>query len=632
MTFLSSDFGILAILSKAPFPVSPEQPPGIEQSFLRTSSENNQNLVINDKIFCNFAIVILNQEKMRHIFILILLSLLFGACDHRNTWVETEEGLLFWGLKDSEHTYSWNGASVGPLIHGEGTLLVYNENNIVMKKLEEKAMCGIIDSTLSYTHLPYGLYLGKLSDDNVPDGDGVLIPYKDRNNELSSDTIIYGHFSAGLLDGKNNKIYVNNFPLYEGGMKKGKYDGTGTLYDSNHTLRYTGEWKDGQYNGQGTFFDENNELRYYGHWKNGQRDGAGFSWNGQLTKDYWKNGERTSLALFRRLFESITSLWQKNDTLKYTFNNESLTKNKLSNTLKSELPLMLFPHLQRQLNRQFSLLNSWTIVTRSLFSINDSLRKKQWEKALFENIPQSINSWANHKIYNYNYPKNPSIRHNVLLQAVHVPEEVQVKMNGKAITIPEESPLKLSPSVYDQLKSREDQECLAIIGLLVFACTIIAGIVYSSRTNKQYNTPKWTFMAIPVMLLNAAILHIYLSSTTDQLTVMAVNQVTRQNVIQQNLEASPIYDLTDINVNAPVYCVQLYMVRNRKSVSMIDFSKYGKVTCLMDYDSNGQPLYNYLLGGANSFRKMEALRQQIRSDFPDAFIVTFKGNRKVMPH
>lgn len=573
--------------------------------------------------FCTFA-PDYNYTYMRRVFLFIICTLLLSACNDKKSWVETEEGLFFWGLKESGHTYSWDGDATGPLIQGKGRLVVYGDNHIPVKETVEKASCGLIDQSSSFVNMPYGFYLGDMSGDSIPDGTGVLISDKEK--------ISYGHFSNGLLDGKKNMIYILDYLQYKGGMKEGKYDGEGLFFDRKHVLRYAGRWKAGRYEGTGAAFNENNTLTYYGGWKAGQYNGEGLSWdNSQLNINWWKNGQLATRSLPGRIFNATMGMWFGKDTADYLFNYDVARKDVFSNVLLSELPVMLYPHMYNSIKREFSVFNFWTLMKRAWFSESDETRHKEWAETLFGNTTQVIDQWANHKIYTYNHPSNHAINRYVQLQAVNTTDSVATEGDSGSARIRVNATNRIEPdeTLYNQLKERESLECVTVAVLLVLSVIIVGVIVYAYIQVEPDRALKLPLLAVPFILFQCTFM--YFSQDNDEMAERAVNQICSRQFILKGILPVPIYDLDKINnVNRPVYSIQLCAVRNRSSLSDMDFSGLQNVRCLMEYDSNGHPLYRYLLGGSNNYRKMETAREQLLSrGFPGAYVVTFKGNKEL---
>lgn len=167
---------------------------------------------------------------------LCLASLLlsFYACHAETGWIQTVEGYEFWGEKRSETAlYSWEGDAQGDLIHGHGTLTVYDDNGAFNESKNIDAYLGSTNPS-AWKMVPEGRFLGQL-DENLPEGFGVF----DRGN----GRIEIGKYQKGALNG-SAIIYEKGQLVYKGIMKNGYYHGDGILFQSGNAT--IGSWRKGK--------------------------------------------------------------------------------------------------------------------------------------------------------------------------------------------------------------------------------------------------------------------------------------------------------------------------------------------------------------------------------------------------
>ena len=83
--------------------------------------------------------------------------------------------------------------------------------------------------------------------------------------------------------------------------------------------------------------------------------------------------------------------------------------------------------------------------------------------------------------------------------------------------------------------------------------------------------------------------------------------------------------ITEIKNNTvPVYKVQILASKKAVKPNAADFKGLSNVDC---YIENG--INKYTVGSETDFRKIETIRKQIHSKFPEAFVIAFIGDRKL---
>ncbi len=255
-------------------------------------------------------------KKQCSAYILFFLMCLFSCQkENVNKWVHIQnEDLYIWTETNKQSfTYDWDGGSFDKLIHGNGVLYIYNNNNLISKETV-KAYYGTISNNNVITLANGSTYIGKTQDD-LFEGFGVYLKGQD---------VYVGTFSRSNPDGflnwyKNGKLY------YSGEWANGKFNGKGTLskedgsvkqgtwedgkllqthirqktaegfYDGyilnskpdgmgcmqyNDSSRYEGEWKNGKWTGYGKYFTPKDSL--IGEWEDGKLNGSGMYKNESL--------------------------------------------------------------------------------------------------------------------------------------------------------------------------------------------------------------------------------------------------------------------------------------------------------------------------------------------------------------
>ena len=135
---------------------------------------------------------------------------------------------------DSGDSIQWQGACVGGMASGPGTLAFLNNGHVL------ETITGAF-------------------------GGGALLP---------------GHVSASWSDGSK----------YDGDQSNGQFEGMGNFVSATGD-KINGEWKAGALNGTATVVWKNGD-RYDGEWKAGMSDGQGTEiWaNGDRFEGLWKDG------------------------------------------------------------------------------------------------------------------------------------------------------------------------------------------------------------------------------------------------------------------------------------------------------------------------------------------------------
>lgn len=224
------------------------------------------------------------------------------SCQKENIkeWVHIpNEDLYIWTETNKQSlTYNWDGDSFDKLIHGNGVLYIYNNNNLISKKTVT-AYYGTISSDNVITLSDGSTYIGKTQND-LFEGFGVYLNGRD---------VYIGNFRRSNPDGflnwyKNGKLY------YSGEWTNGKFDGKGTLYKEDGSVKQ-GTWKDGKL--LQTHIQQQTSVGFYdGYVLNNKPDGGGcMQYNdGSCYKGEWSNGKWNGYGEYFTQADSIIGEWK----------------------------------------------------------------------------------------------------------------------------------------------------------------------------------------------------------------------------------------------------------------------------------------------------------------------------------
>ena len=217
-----------------------------------------------------------------------------------NKWVHNQnEDLYIWTETNKQSfTYDWDGGSFDKLIHGNGVLYIYNNNNLISKETV-KAYYGTISNNNVITLANGSTYIGKTQDD-LFEGFGVYLKGQD---------VYVGTFSRSNPDGllnwyKNGKLY------YSGEWANGKFNGKGTLYKEDGSVKQ-GTWEDGKLP-QTHIRQKTAEGFYDGYILNSKPDGMGcMQYNDSSRYEgEWKNGKWTGYGKYFTPKDSLIGEWE----------------------------------------------------------------------------------------------------------------------------------------------------------------------------------------------------------------------------------------------------------------------------------------------------------------------------------
>lgn len=387
--------------------------------------------------------------------LLLLLTLCLSSCkSKKKEWIETSNGLRFWGLKaDDNAQYSWIGDSVHGLPNGKGKLKVVTDNG-EYSDVEKLTMFYGSLSMNDWKELPDGKFLGK-EKKNRPEGFGVL---------LTDNTTLIGNFHKGKLDDGVVTILLNNQLLYHGQYEDGKYNGNGLLYNKGKKyyqgdfddgifngrgklyhegrLLYNGEFKKGKYNGYGALYASNGSKKYIGEFKDGVYNGVGTMYsNGYVVyKGEFKDGQYNGKGTLYKAGKVITGNWTKGIYEKGVFDRaieqtkdqynaligndctDSLNSSGSNGTDMSTVALDAFvmdslnnavatyvrEKIEENVDNRFGITNLPRMVWQKIFTSNVDRMNYAQEAFLKDLSAADISNMVNGKIRNYNETSNSS--------------------------------------------------------------------------------------------------------------------------------------------------------------------------------------------------------------------------------
>ena len=261
------------------------------------------------------------MNKLSTLLIYLFLLTSFFSClkETPKDWIQIQDtGLYVWDdVNNKNLAYYWNGGSFDKVIHGSGTLSVYNGDKLVDQR-KITAYYGSISKKDIVTLSDESSYIGKIQND-LFEGFGVYL--KDKNRYIGffknskptktlnwyKDSKIYyeGEWKDGEFHGKgclykedgsikqgtwqNGKLlqtYIRQQTpegFYDGEILNNKPNGKGEMH-YNDSSYYEGEWEDGKWTGEGKFYTKVDSI--IGEWKDGKLNGSavyktkGFVYNG----------------------------------------------------------------------------------------------------------------------------------------------------------------------------------------------------------------------------------------------------------------------------------------------------------------------------------------------------------------
>lgn len=177
------------------------------------------------------------KPKKTIFLILCFILCLLSSCQKEvsKEWIPIQNtDLYIWGTpNESNLFYQWDGDSFDRLIHGYGTLSVYNNDSLI----EQKATTA---------------YYGTLSNDGIA--------------TLSDGSSYIGKIQDGLFNGFG--VYIKGEDIYVGTFSQSNPNGFLNWYKKGR-LHYTGEWQYGKFHGEGIWYKEDGSIRT-GTWENGK--------------------------------------------------------------------------------------------------------------------------------------------------------------------------------------------------------------------------------------------------------------------------------------------------------------------------------------------------------------------------
>lgn len=215
-------------------------------------------------------------------------------------WIRIQnEDLYIWDKSDNQNlVYHWDGESFDKLVHGAGTLSVYDNDSLIAQKTIT-AYYGTISNEDILTLSDGSSYIGKIQND-LFEGFGVY---------LKGTDIYIGSF----VGSKPNDVlnwYKNGALYYSGEWLNGNFHGKGRLYKEDGSIKQ-GTWQEGKllqtYTKQQT-----SEGFYEGYILNSQPDGRGLMlYNDSSRYDgEWSAGKWTGEGEFYTKTDSVIGEWQ----------------------------------------------------------------------------------------------------------------------------------------------------------------------------------------------------------------------------------------------------------------------------------------------------------------------------------
>lgn len=383
----------------------------------------------------------------------LLMSVLvaFMGCN-KPKWQQTLEGHYYYDKTQSGYQYSWQGQCFGDLVHGKGTMVIYDKEGA---EIEKKKMETYYGANTQWPYLPIkdGKFLGETNKNNEPNGFGVL---------MKDDEIAIGSFRKGKLDKGMTKIYKIDkkgkaVPIYTGSIKKGLYDGGGELYQNGDmvysgwwrkgvknglgkeyedsklvydgafkngersgngkeyrsgNLVYEGEWKQGKYDGEGTSFRESGVVWYEGGWKNGLYHGKGKLYeNGKCLEGKWKDGrneKEISVTAFEQVRRTTKQWFGKGEEEVQDGNplDEEIemaeSEQEFVESLSSDLNEYLESELKTRVDKRFGFWHIFRMCLQPIF--RSDLKRADFAQDFFvKNVTsKKMETFINVKIDNYN--------------------------------------------------------------------------------------------------------------------------------------------------------------------------------------------------------------------------------------
>jgi N-acetylmuramoyl-L-alanine amidase len=109
------------------------------------------------------------------------------------------------------------------------------------------------------------------------------------------------------------------------------------------------------------------------------------------------------------------------------------------------------------------------------------------------------------------------------------------------------------------------------------------------------------------------------------------NDTLKKAIADTVVKESSIKSITEANIvtknkisETPVYRVQLFASKKTLKPNSPDFKGIRNVDCLVE---NG--LNKYVVGSETDIKKIETIRKEVLSKFPEAFIIAFVGDKKI---
>lgn len=175
----------------------------------------------------------MKKGKLQHLFF-VLVALFFFSCTKEKGWLTTRDGQKFFGeITADTLEYVWSGRDMEKIIHGEGVLSVY-KNQELLQEIKAHSYWGALDWDDVKEGENNQRYIGNTLE-GAYEGFGVLTK---GDEEVMIANFKNSVYQEQLIWSKKGKIY------YKGGVKNGKFSGGGTLYHADGTIHKKGIWEE----------------------------------------------------------------------------------------------------------------------------------------------------------------------------------------------------------------------------------------------------------------------------------------------------------------------------------------------------------------------------------------------------
>ena len=500
-----------------------------------------------------YSILKMNTMRIYLQFSILIIGVIVSASCSKMQWTTTREGFYFYGTTKAHDTYSWTGRTFEGMIHGKGTMIIYDKNGEAVSRNDCVALYGATDVDL-YSDTEYGKYLGagKIKKGyKKPDGFGVLIvdslypkdsralkrfkindAWLDKHGELYIGDFKKGKFSGfGRLyaeeileyegywkNGEKSsmgKEYKDGELVYRGSYKHGKRSGVGEEFAKNSETdalytKYSGEWKDGKYDGYGSLYNEH-ILVYQGNWKGGKYNGRGKLYeNGQCIEGRWESGINSRIY-HKSIFDDVkTYFGQESDE-----NVQQITDLQLADDeeefiteLSKEINSEIENTISANVDRRFGFWGVFRMYYQWIFT-SDVKRVKKAERAFCHGLdPRKLTEEINAKIYHFNESNDADL--NYIEELEKIPE-LSIVNTEVAMKILEREAMEVTDGLIGVLL--DIIICLVIgfiIGFIIGLCIPVL-IPYCAVID--------TVLGVVSIIAGIIILFVYGSPVMDQMEI-----------------------------------------------------------------------------------------------------------------